>query len=630
MSKLHVDAITNRDGTNAVNFPDGIVGTAATFSGTVSIGGTLTYEDVTNIDSVGVITARSGINVSAGGAVISGVVTATSFDGSINTAGIITASSFSGDGSGLTFAPKIIAFNPVALGLGIAVDTNITITFDQNIQFAGTGTIEIRSSVYTGPNAEWTANTGTLVESFAITSGTAASGLSISGTQLIINPTSDLPTGSTIYVVLPSQGIQGTSGNLYYEGSNNYTFRTVSSSFSVQGGDIVFTQVDSTSPTGYHKFHLFTSSGILTTTGAVPTSPNDFVMVLVGGGGAGGYTPSTPTAYSYPGGGGGAGGVIRHTAPTVILATGDHIVTIGGGGDSSPYTNPGTDSSISHPSNTYTARGGGAGGSPTVDSNLPWYGDRHRGGPGGSGGGSHVRYGPPLPSAPPSNYFENTGPGGSNIAGQGNPGGGTFRQSTYTYPTSTAVPTAAGGGGGAGGAGGHASKPPYAGFPSTPPWPSNTPNYYRSMQSGNGGNGLANPEFPQSIISPQLPTTYIDLGTALGSTGTVGGGGGGGGPSTPTQWNPDTPSPNRNLIPGAGRGGSGGGGDGAMIKAAPFPGQGRNPQENPSGPAAQPGVIATGGGGGGSAYAPPSYPASRRGGQGGSGILMIRYASPAP
>ena len=34
----------------------------ATFAGGVSIGGTLTYEDVTNIDSVGVITARSSIN----------------------------------------------------------------------------------------------------------------------------------------------------------------------------------------------------------------------------------------------------------------------------------------------------------------------------------------------------------------------------------------------------------------------------------------------------------------------------------------------------------------------------------------------------------------------------------------
>ena len=38
-----------------------IVGVAATFTGNVSISGTLTYEDVTNIDSVGIVTARSGV-----------------------------------------------------------------------------------------------------------------------------------------------------------------------------------------------------------------------------------------------------------------------------------------------------------------------------------------------------------------------------------------------------------------------------------------------------------------------------------------------------------------------------------------------------------------------------------------
>ena len=41
-----------------------VTGTTATFSGNVSIGGTLTYEDVTNVDSVGIITARDGIKAS--------------------------------------------------------------------------------------------------------------------------------------------------------------------------------------------------------------------------------------------------------------------------------------------------------------------------------------------------------------------------------------------------------------------------------------------------------------------------------------------------------------------------------------------------------------------------------------
>ena len=55
--------------------------TSLNVTGDVSIGGTLTYEDVTNIDSVGLITARTGIKVLAGGIDATGVVTATSFSG---------------------------------------------------------------------------------------------------------------------------------------------------------------------------------------------------------------------------------------------------------------------------------------------------------------------------------------------------------------------------------------------------------------------------------------------------------------------------------------------------------------------------------------------------------------------
>ena len=36
---------------------------AATFTGNVTIGGTLTYDDVKNVDSIGIITARSGVDV---------------------------------------------------------------------------------------------------------------------------------------------------------------------------------------------------------------------------------------------------------------------------------------------------------------------------------------------------------------------------------------------------------------------------------------------------------------------------------------------------------------------------------------------------------------------------------------
>ena len=53
-----------------------ITGVAATFTGNVSVAGTLTYEDVTNIDSVGIVTARSGVQI--GSPAVIAIETATS------------------------------------------------------------------------------------------------------------------------------------------------------------------------------------------------------------------------------------------------------------------------------------------------------------------------------------------------------------------------------------------------------------------------------------------------------------------------------------------------------------------------------------------------------------------------
>ena len=47
----------------ANQFSGNITGTAATFSGNVTVGGVLTYDDVTNVDSLGIITARSGVSI---------------------------------------------------------------------------------------------------------------------------------------------------------------------------------------------------------------------------------------------------------------------------------------------------------------------------------------------------------------------------------------------------------------------------------------------------------------------------------------------------------------------------------------------------------------------------------------
>ena len=65
-SNLRVDSIVPATSGNVS------IGTA---TGGVNIPGVLTYEDVTNVDSVGVITARAGINVTGG--VITGNLTGT-------------------------------------------------------------------------------------------------------------------------------------------------------------------------------------------------------------------------------------------------------------------------------------------------------------------------------------------------------------------------------------------------------------------------------------------------------------------------------------------------------------------------------------------------------------------------
>ena len=112
MSQLYVDNIKGRTGgaigapsgvnatgvVTATTFSGNVTGVAATFSGDVNISGTLTYEDVTNIDSVGVVTARQGIKIGP----TAGVAGTFAADGSYITAGIITATSYEGSGANLT------------------------------------------------------------------------------------------------------------------------------------------------------------------------------------------------------------------------------------------------------------------------------------------------------------------------------------------------------------------------------------------------------------------------------------------------------------------------------------------------------------------------------------------------
>ena len=95
-----------------------------TASGDVSVGGQLTYEDVTNVDSLGIITAQSGIRVGAG----------QSIGSTTNTESVV----YYGDGSNLS---------GVLAGVGIASDGDYIGSGATTINFVGTGiTISAPSS----------------------------------------------------------------------------------------------------------------------------------------------------------------------------------------------------------------------------------------------------------------------------------------------------------------------------------------------------------------------------------------------------------------------------------------------------------------------------------------------------
>ena len=73
------------------------IGGNLTVTGNATIGGVLTYEDVTNVDSVGLITARNGVVVGSG--------ITLSKDGDIFATGVTTSTTFSGSGANLTNLP---------------------------------------------------------------------------------------------------------------------------------------------------------------------------------------------------------------------------------------------------------------------------------------------------------------------------------------------------------------------------------------------------------------------------------------------------------------------------------------------------------------------------------------------
>ena len=153
------------------------------FGGNVSVAGTLTYEDVTNIDSVGLITARNGIVVGSG-------ITLSS-DGDIFAVGVST---FNGDvlvGSGITLSPDGNGFfTGITTATSINVGSGITLSSDGDAFH--TGIVTATSLTGVGTVTSVTASGIDL-------SGLLREGVNITAGKLSDNTNIDLENGMVHY-----------------------------------------------------------------------------------------------------------------------------------------------------------------------------------------------------------------------------------------------------------------------------------------------------------------------------------------------------------------------------------------------------------------------------------------------
>ena len=175
----------------------------------IKISGSTIIDDSRNIVNAGIITATA---FSGDGSGLTGVGVGT--EDSINTSGIITASTISanefiGTGDKLIFSPSITSFSPTEGATDVSLNTNIVLTFNQQI-YAGVGSIFLRNS----------SGIGTVIEAIGISSSM------INNQTLTINPSSNLPSNTNVYVILP-QGVVTNSVGGNIASVSTYNFTTV-------------------------------------------------------------------------------------------------------------------------------------------------------------------------------------------------------------------------------------------------------------------------------------------------------------------------------------------------------------------------------------------------------------------
>ena len=355
----------------ATTLTGALTGTTGTFTGNLGVGGVLTYEDVTNIDSVGVITARDGLRVT-GIATISGAVKVgngveieNGGTGVFHNPGQSTASGINFHNSDLRFftsnAERVRIINsgsPSVGKVGINTETPNGILAVRN------GDIITEINPFPASNKSFIGNRSNHPISLQIN---AAEVIKINSSGKLIEPFNSTTHFSqhsvgvgTTNTAGRNAGVGTATGTLLFNSQAEelqvYTgneWISVSNPFEASGG------TKSVSSRSGYIVHTFTSPG----TFLVSSGKKDIELMVIGAGGAGGE------------GGGGAGALYFNNSVPVTTGTGSYAISIGGGGSGGASAgNPGNASSFTP---SYPAAGGGGGGGPS----------HHGGKTGGSGGG---------------------------------------------------------------------------------------------------------------------------------------------------------------------------------------------------------------------------------------------------
>ena len=240
---LVVGVTTVGGGVSAV---DGFFSGIVTFSNDVSIAGTLTYEDVTNIDAVGLVTARNGIVVGSGitlskdgDGFFTGIVTATQYYGDGSTLSNVTSTTINDNGTSRIITGSGTANTLNAKANLIFDNTSFKVGSGVTISKGGDGffTGVVTATSYAGDGSNLT----------GISAGISTEAASISGITTYLDLTKDdhelVVTGTNTISVIG--GAQGSSHTLRLQNSGIATITLDSTYFKfASGGTPAFPTTD--------------------------------------------------------------------------------------------------------------------------------------------------------------------------------------------------------------------------------------------------------------------------------------------------------------------------------------------------------------------------------------------------